>query len=220
MGKIFVISPNRSATVSTIRYLENQGFMCAHWFGQISGAVINNEENLEYIMDLVIPLLDKCDVAADLPIPSIYKQLAKKYPDAKFLLIKRHPQDWANSILERYKIKKKQEVEPLACTLYWQYLDKRPTKTSELTFDDLAAIYSEHCQSVEEYFRGAGRLGVFSVDDPKISERLSHFLGLESKIEFPHDNKVSQTKKRKFLHRTYKSLSIALRRVTNKKRII
>lgn len=33
MSKIFIISPHRSATTSTQRYLEAHGLTCIHWIG-------------------------------------------------------------------------------------------------------------------------------------------------------------------------------------------
>lgn len=186
---------------------------CIHWLGaDVSRAVIGHEDDLEYVADTVAPYLKDAAAAADLPFPAIYRQLASRYEDAKFILIKRDPESWAESILKRYEVKKKVNIEPLACAFYWQYLDTRPTRTAQMDRQTLAEIYQRHCNAVTKFFAGTDRLGTFELSDPELSVALASFLGLSTSIPFPHSNSAAETRTPSLMKRLIHRISIPVRR--------
>lgn len=192
---------------------------CLHWLGpDVSRAATGRENDLEHIADLVEAYLERADAAADLPFPAIYRQLAARYSDGKFILIRRDADGWAESILQRYRTKKKVYIAPLACAFYWQYLDWRPTRTAEIDAATLAAIYRRHCEAVEAFFAGTSRLGVFDLLDPSLADSLAAFLGLPAGVAFPQRNMAAETTTPPLTKRLRRQVSVPLRRLLQRAR--
>lgn len=174
--------------------------------------VVGREEDLEFIAEVSRPFLEQYDAAADLPVPAIYQQLDRMFPKSRFIMIRRNPEAWADSILKRYAIKKKSFVSPFACAFYWQYLEDRPTCTSEMTKISLVEIYQRHMEAVDTYFAGRACYGTFDLSSPTLATSLATFLGLPDKMSFPHSNTASETRTIPLLKRVVANVSIPLRR--------
>lgn len=92
-NKIFGIGIGRTGTKSLTEALRILGYKCIHWSPDkatqrevISGTKISRiVEKRDVIIDTVLPILH-------------YKEYAKRFPDAKFILTTRDEQGWLKSI--------------------------------------------------------------------------------------------------------------------------
>jgi hypothetical protein len=85
VGKIFGIGMSRTGTTSLNHVLENMGYRCFHFVGAL-------------MADSNSDILDDVDVAMDSPIPLLFPQLDKKYPNSKFILTTRNKDSWLESM--------------------------------------------------------------------------------------------------------------------------
>ncbi|MGE0754738.1 MAG: sulfotransferase family protein [Alphaproteobacteria bacterium] len=109
--KVFDISLPRHGTVSMQNALHQLGFNTAH-LGHIIGSHIGSsghsdparlKQMYEQIKqgDYKLDILNECDGLGDYPIcaPQVFKEIAKQYPDAKFIHVKRRDvSKWLQSV--------------------------------------------------------------------------------------------------------------------------
>jgi hypothetical protein len=146
--KYFVVSLHRTGTRSTHELFKALGFNCIHWphtFQEmdLQSRIEGRETDLEFIADTLAPVFDHYDVVSDVPVPVLYRQLAQRYPSAKFVLVERDPQAWAESVLKHME---RRTLRPYARTQYWHYFPDRPTAAGELSIEQLKryACPSQH----------------------------------------------------------------------------
>jgi len=83
--KIFGIGMSRTGTTSLHHVLENMGYKCNHFVDEL---IADNDSNI----------IKDYDVLMDSPIPLLYQQLDKKYPNSKFILTTRNKSTWLKSM--------------------------------------------------------------------------------------------------------------------------
>lgn len=187
--KAVVVNLHRSATRSTIGHLRHLGLRTTHYITQGSKkefrrAILGRETDLDHVFSVIEPALAGYEAAGDVPIPVLYAQFERRYPEAKFLLVLRDANGWVKSVREHIGSRPFAAPERVQ---YWQYFPARPERIGELTDAELVAMYAEHTARVEAHFAGRReKLGVFSVDAPDAPQRIAAFLGIESTRPFPH----------------------------------
>lgn len=110
---------------------------------------------------------------SDNPLPLMYKQLAKEFPDAKFILFKRNKEEWLNSIINYFGD---------TWTHFRRILydsNKNPTYWSQK--------YESHNNDVINYFKENGlALLVIDLDTrPNIEKELNEYLNIGYKKNNP-----------------------------------
>lgn len=95
--KIFGIGLHKTATTSLAKALTILGYKSGHW-ETAKWAKFLYKQTIEGNTTI----LDKYNAVTDLPIPLIYKQLDKLYPNSKFILTIRDPQDWLESVKKHW----------------------------------------------------------------------------------------------------------------------
>jgi hypothetical protein len=188
--KCFVLSLHRSGTSSASILLERLGIRTVHWPGRhgkvsLTEKIAGRETNLEFVLDAIIPALSGHEAAADVPIPVLYRQLQRRFPEAKWILLLRRPEDWVRSIRGRIG---ERELRPFERVQYWHYFPERPARLSDLSDAELVAMYGRHTEEVVDYSNslGAGKLGVFDLHDPSSGSAVASFLGHEGRHEMPN----------------------------------
>ncbi len=91
-NKIFGIGLNKTATTSLKTALETLGYKTIHNPAKIKRAIKKRNENKK-----ILHKIDQYDAFCDVPIPSIFKELDKDYPNSKFILTTRNKENWLNS---------------------------------------------------------------------------------------------------------------------------
>jgi glycosyltransferase involved in cell wall biosynthesis len=193
--KIFVVSLHRCAAQSTELFLRNAGFKTCHWPAVVEGTdyqskIVGSEAARAKIVRILRPVFDAFDAVSDVPVPALYKELDKYYPDAQFIAIYRNPFDWVRSVRRHCDGR---PLDPYERVQYWRYLNTKPQRLEEITDDLLIRMYWQHYSGLSAHFNGRSNFVLVDLSDPEIGTRLSSFLNIPTE-EFPRiDYKDSTT---------------------------
>ena len=175
-NKIFGIGANKTGTKSLAKALDLLGFRCSHWehHGEMSRQYVNNQFRFDF--------LQRYDAIADLPVPSLYTELDREYPDSKFILTVRDLQSWIDSEKVHHSKLEGPIFEVFLMYGSW-YFDQ----------DMFISRYQEHCRRVIEYFKNRKEdLLVMDICGGDGWQKLCPFLEIdEPEVSFPHFNKAS-----------------------------
>lgn len=109
----------------------------------------------------------------------LYVQIAREFPDAKFLIVRRAVADWIVSV--RRVVPGHFNLE----RIFYSSICGRETGSTELySSDDLAAGYNAFVDSAVAYL--GDRLTVFDLYDPELGAKLASWLGVQKRFELGH----------------------------------
>jgi Sulfotransferase domain len=193
--KCFIVSLHRTGTRSTIDFLSS--FLSAiHYPGKHEGEevseskILGRETDLDFVADTLWPTFDAYDAVADVPTPVLYRQLCRRYPTAKFILLLRNPFDWVRSVRRHIGVR---ALRPFECVQYWQYLPWRPMRLSDEVDDrQLLRMNALHTAEIVEFFAHAApaNLGVFELGAEDTGRAIAAFLGVDSAAPLPHSDRA------------------------------
>lgn len=205
-SRIFCISFQRTGTTSVHRFLEDHGYQVAS-----NGTSLRNgwhqkvfEGNYKKIFR--DPEFISHQAFQDHPwfFPEIYKILYYKFPNSKFILLERDPDEWFDSMLAL------EEKEPGKFTRSenhaWVYgrlheyieenenltaLSDLPENQQNLKRKHYRYHYICKNEEVKHFFRKRHpeRLFYGNLSDPELWNDLAHFLGHNEPNSRPHENK-------------------------------
>ena len=198
--KVFILGLPRTGTQSMHALMEHIGLKSLHF-------------DLEYMdvlnaMDGDFSFLDRYDAISDLPIPLVYKDLSKRYPEAKFILTLRKDADaFANSIEMLYQFNKRswllcEKIRYLFVYPVWTWLIRYnhqfslQAKAHRKLFgcslgvhsdihtppkrENLIKNYNQHKKEVLSFFKDKPeKLYVLTIEQPLQREALATFLNTE-----------------------------------------
>lgn len=143
--------------------------------------------------DKLEKLINGYDSFGDFPWPYLYKNLAKKYPDALFVLTTRKNSDeWYKSILKHSLRRGPTEGHYMAYGVYG----------AENFEDDMKHLYEEHNSAVREFFSGSSRLLEVSYEKGDGWEAICNFIGASvPETEFPHSNPADKNSSQEIVNR-------------------
>jgi hypothetical protein len=127
---------------------------------------------------------DEYQALIDFPACLAYKEQYKKFPNAKFIYLKRDIDSWVEKFKQTqgYLSHPNQLVfEELFCNFYFPTGKKM---LQDLTESELREIYIRHDYEVVEFFKDNPNYIKIDLDDPEISSKLRDFLGLETTLEY------------------------------------
>lgn len=181
--KIFVISLHRTMTRSTDILLSMLGYRTLH-FPKFSGgsnlmeAVRGLEDQPRRVVDTLTPAINERDALSDVPIPGLYRELAERWPDSRFILVTRDPWQWARSVRGHMK---RRVLSPFNQIQYRPYFGQSIKRMTDVSEQELAAMHDGHTKAIRSYFeqeRGEPeRLCVASMAEGEVGERICNFLG-------------------------------------------
>ena len=195
MAKIFVVGLHRCAGQSVELFLRNVGFRTCHWPAIVEGIDYQSKiDGLETarttIVKILRPVFDAYDAVSDVPLPALYRELDRAYPDARFIAIYRNPFDWVRSVRQHCAGRPLDLYERVQ---YWHYLSDKPHRLDEVTDDRLIGMFWQHYANLTAHFAGRGNLLLVDLGEPEIGRLLSTFLDI-APAEFPRfDYKDSTT---------------------------
>jgi hypothetical protein len=178
--KIFVLNLHRCATKSTDLFLKKAGFTTCHWPSVVDGVnyeslVEGYEDQPSRIVEILRPVFEKFDAFSDVPIPAIYKELDRVYPNSKFIAIYRNPFDWVRSVKAHVN---KRPLHPFERAQYWQYLLEQPKYIHDVSLNRLLEMYMRHHSELLSYFNGRSQDFILvDLSAPYCGEIVSSFLG-------------------------------------------
>jgi hypothetical protein len=170
--------------------LEKLGIRTIHWPGRdrkvsLTEKVAGHETDLDFVLQTILPVLNRHDGAADVPIPVLFRQLQDQFPGSRWILTLRDPADWVRSVRKHIG---NRELSPFERVQYWQYFPDRPARVSDVSDAELIRMYAQHTEQVTEFSRslGTGKLGVFDLYDDRCGADIATFLGRRRQLVMPH----------------------------------
>jgi hypothetical protein len=196
--KILGVGLGRSATKSLAAFLVKNGFKTIHFYNsdEIKGTFT---ENINGIINYFNLIENDTEAFTDIPYCFIYEYFFKKYPDAKFIYIKRDVDSWVESMYEINKIWSYSGegyiFEEAYCNMYKKTNKKR---IQDLTKNELRNIWIEHDKAITEFFKNNKNFIEISLDDKEIANKLCSFLTVDFFKSFPKINTRESIKRKSF----------------------
>jgi hypothetical protein len=188
-GKIFGIGFHKTGTSSLAIALEMLGYNTIHGDGR--DASHRGDEGRDMIRrieagDYDLPTLGIYDAFTDNPYFTLWREMAEKFPDAKFILTERDEAQWLNSCIRYYQGRR---VRPMRQWMFDEYADP---SSSEAATQAWLTAYQNHNRSIKDYFATQpGRLLVMNVMAGDGWEKLCPFLAADQPNQpFPHVNET------------------------------
>lgn len=188
--KCFVLSLHRSGTRSITHLLEGWGLRTVHYPSRHNGVrlepkIDGRETDLAHVANVIAPVIHKNDAMTDVPIPTLYRELDARYPNARFLLLRRRPTDWIRSVRRHVGERAFHRYERVQ---YWHYFSERPRALRELADRDLRRMCERHFSQVQDYFEPQGRqkFAAFDLEDEQVGGKVGAFLGHDMNARLPH----------------------------------
>jgi hypothetical protein len=190
MPKIFVLSLHRSGTQSIHHLFLQAGLNSIHYVrvsaevADVSGKIVWQEQDLSFIVENLDPIFRRVDAASDLPMPVLYRELERRYPDALFIAVRRKAEDWVRSV--------RTNLGPSLLAIegrivYHQYIPGGPARLSDVSDEELMQMHREHHERIAEHFKDKPNFAMFELEDPHLGEQICAFVGLPP-IRFPYVN--------------------------------
>lgn len=185
LAKVIGVGMHKTGTKSLASALRTLGYRVTGAFGIDDVSIASNP------LPTAVETLRHYDAAQDNPWPFIYRELDAALQGSKFILTRRDPDDWIDSVLHHFGGKSTPMRE-------WIYGVGDPVGNE----DRYLEVYHRHNEEVRDYF--AGRPDDFltlDIDGADWSS-LCGFLNLPvPSIEFPHANSRQHRKESRRLTR-------------------
>lgn len=197
--KIFIVGRNKTGTTSLTQEFIEQGF------------IVGNEKMAQkllrdpYYRDDFEPIVKFCytaQVFQDVPFswPNTYIHLDKAFPNSKFILSIRDPEQWYNSMVNHMarritnsnRIPTVKELKEFRDGYYWKSMVKNQFAPLEEPFNKEAQIksFNAYNRTIIEYFENTGKLLVLDVSEVNDYSRFCNFIGIHQiKDSFPWKNR-------------------------------
>lgn len=181
--KVFVVSLHKAMTRSTDILLSMSGFSTMHYprfydRKDMMQALRGFEHDPEAMVEGLYPLLHSRQCFSDVPIPGLYRELAQRWPDSRFVLVSREPYAWARSVQSHMK---ERRLSPYNRLQYRNYLPDSVERLSEVSEGTLAAIHEQHTADVTRFFREElgepQRFCHVDIRGGEVGETICRFLG-------------------------------------------
>lgn len=208
MEKIFCIAFHKSGTSSMHAWFERAGLKSLHYPKHVDGlnyarlirpVIDDNHE----ILRVLSPIIASHDAHSDAPWPGLYRELALVYPQARFILIRRDPESWWESLALDWQIDwVARRLTAFEWVQYRRTLELAPSALiTRRHKDQFIKSYRRHMADVAQALP-ADRLLSFALDDQAKSEKLARFFRLQAEVPFPHQAPTSASRPLKKTLRT------------------
>lgn len=185
--KIFNLSLHRSGTQSVTQFLKDHGVQATHWPGyefEDQCQPYLAENNSGAVWSDVAPRIKDADAFSDVPFNFMYREALKGYPNAKFFIVLRSPNDWLRSVRRHVG---KREMYPLEKLQYWMFAKDKKPALADYSDEDLRRLYHDHLMTVTNYMVAhSANFRLFYLESETIGQDLCDFLGLKQMAPFPH----------------------------------
>ena len=195
MRKTFCISFHKTGTTSLHKYLLASGITSCHGPHVVDGIdymekVRAVQDDPEGVVGVLEPVIAKFDAHCDVPYPGIYRELSARYPDARFIFLRRDPEQWWASVSAQWSLALfRHELSPFEYVQYRPYAEGMKSVGLE-DRDRLLLAYQRHEDAVRRDLREMDVL-YCDLDDPQKANKLAEFLGATAGREFPHAKRTT-----------------------------
>jgi dermatan 4-sulfotransferase 1 len=215
-NKIFIIGFHKTGTTSISVALEILGYKAIH--GDPRSAPHGGTEGVALLDKYIkcgnyqLPTLDLYDAFSDNPYFSIWSELLKQFPDAKYILSIRDENSWINSCVRYYAGRR---VRPMREWMFGQYADPSANEESRQQW---LKKYRDHNQGIRDCFKLLNKdLLVIDISKGAGWPELCTFLGEEiPRKEFPHINKSANSGLYEFISNRKLIIKLSLSKLNKK----
>jgi hypothetical protein len=176
MSKVVVISPYRTATQSTNILLQQLGYKTLHYGGKAINNFILKGYSKDFVLEKMSVFTEMFDAFSDNPFPVMYEYFDITYPGSKFIMIKRSPESWYESLKRLNVYLNKDIIDPFERTFFETYLTNVPERFDEISIKDYTKTYNSHIEAVNKYFQGKDNLLSLDISDEKKGIKIAQFL--------------------------------------------
>jgi hypothetical protein len=215
-AKYFCISFHKTGTRSFHEFLKASGCSSLHLPTVVDGVdyrreVFHVRKNPKAVLERLQPVIESASAHSDVPWPGLYREISVHYPSAKFVLIRRDPTEWFNSLSKHWSLPLvKHTLTPFEAVQYWPYvgdeIDRLFTIRNRNLFID---AFNRHQRAVREELPPE-RLLIFDLGDPDAGRKIASFASLSSGVSFPRigarRKKFHSTQYRRNLRWRYRSI--------------
>ena len=186
------IGMHRTGTRSLAQYLSLLGFRVVHWPWWSEHQVRAVTRDPEVVADILEPMFFHYDAFTDVPFPGLYKVLDKRFPESRFVLIRRDPEQWWNSLCRHWGLEGNEyHLDPFEVIAYAESTPSDLCAVSRADEGFMKDVLLRHTHLVENYFATRPeKLLVVDLEDDAINKRISDFLGLNV-IPYPHERSAA-----------------------------
>ncbi len=173
--KVFCIGFHKTGTTSLAVALKKLNYKVTGPNG------VEDRQISKNALPMAFGLVEQYDAFQDNPWPVIYRELDKKYPESKFVLMLRDPDSWIKSQVNHFGRSKT----PMR---QWIYGKGCPEGNEQIYLDR----FNRHNEEVVEHFQARPKdLLIMNLEKGGGWEDLCRFLGEEvPSVPFPHANKA------------------------------
>jgi hypothetical protein len=191
--KVFGVGLSRTGTTSLTLALQILGYRCIHWPHDPT----TRQELQSYYSGAApsfrLSIAEKSDALTDTPSASVYRELAARYPDSRFVLTVREEAAWIGACDRFFSnvIENAYANWPHGPSVeYCQAVNRRIYGSIHFDAEVFLAAYTRHNADVVRYFSPhPDRLLVMDICSGQGWEQLCPFLGCSCPpVRFPHAN--------------------------------
>lgn len=166
MKRIINLSFQRNATQSVSKMIDSAGIPGIHHITLRNHSSNYRGFDLESIQEMIEVYEDEFIHFADAPYFMMYDYFYNKYPDSKFILVKRDPQIWLKSFKKLYSTV---PIDPVSRACFEKYLPKikaiMDDEIIKIPDNDILFMYNLHNLKVEKYFKDKKNLLVLDINE-------------------------------------------------------
>jgi len=186
--KYFCVSFHKTGTRSFHQFMQVSGKSSLHSVAaEYEDGFFALRKNPKSVLARLEPIIAEATAHSDVPWPGLFREVAANYPTAKFVLIRRDPAKWFDSLFKHWSWPLvKRRLTPFEAIQYWPYLgdeiDRLFTQRDRDLFID-AFVRHEHAVQRE---LPADRLLVLDLDDSAAARKIASFVNLPEVRPIPH----------------------------------
>jgi hypothetical protein len=214
VAKVFCLSFQKVGTTSLHEFLISSGLSSCHGPHRVGGVDYMEKvgavaDDPARVADVLKPVIERFDAHCDVPWPGLYEVLAGRYRDARFVLMRRDPQDWWDSISAHWSLRLfDHALTPFEYVQYRPYLGNGKRVVSLRDKARLQDAFAVHLEEVPRRLAGHQLLVLDLQDDAKAA-KLADFLGLAAAGSYPHSKKSDFARKGRRMFKNIKRRLVA-----------
>lgn len=197
--KTFLISFHKLGTRSFNEFMQKHGFSTIHYPRNVNGRDFESEiepfrDDPAMVVRYLAPVIEEADSHSDVPWPGLFPELMKAYPDARFVLGIRDPEEWADSVAHHWSLD--YVGRNLGNYEYCQYRPYLGGRAKEpFTKSDrpilIKALMAHNAEATR--LIPADRLFTYNLGEVGVGAHLGDFLGFKTSREMPHTGQQKKT---------------------------
>ena len=208
---IFNLSMHKVATRSIHAFIESLGYHGVHHPRWLDGYDIEAEleskgADTDELLETIVKNWWQCELFSDVPIPGLYREAAKAFPDSYFMLATRDPQHWWNTLRRHWRLREQpRKLDFYEYIQYAPYGYPRDRPVTKHDAEKFKTIFLTHERKVTEFFSNFNSFLKVDIDHDPVEQKIGQFLGVNEFGDMPYLRTGNQKVGSKAAHFLYKT---------------